>query len=53
LLAPVGGTEPGGENGAADEMSHAWIAISHLDDETYEELLAQRESQQQSQRAAD
>jgi hypothetical protein len=37
----------------ADEMSHAWIAISHLDDETYEELLAQRESQQQSQRAAD
>jgi mono/diheme cytochrome c family protein len=26
----------------ADEMTHAWIAISHLDDETYEELLAGR-----------
>jgi len=27
----------------ADEMSHAWIAISHLDEETYQELLAERE----------
>lgn len=27
-----------------DEMSHAWIAISHLDQEDYEELLAEREA---------
>lgn len=26
-----------------DEMSHAWIAISHLDQEAYEKLLAERE----------
>lgn len=26
-----------------DEMSHAWIAITHLDDEGYEEMLAQRQ----------
>lgn len=33
----------------ADEMSHSWIAISHLDDETYQELTEQRESEKQSQ----
>lgn len=26
----------------ADEMTHAWIAVSHLDEETYQELLAER-----------
>ena len=26
----------------ADEMSHSWIAITHLDDETYQELVEQR-----------
>jgi len=25
-----------------DEMSHAWIAVSHLDQEAYEQLLAER-----------
>ncbi len=30
-----------------DEMSHAWIAVTHLDDETYEKLLAEREAAQQ------
>jgi len=30
-----------------DEMSHAWIAVTHLDDETYERLLAEREASQQ------
>ena len=25
-----------------DEMSHAWIAVTHLDDEGYEKLLAER-----------
>lgn len=28
-----------------DEMSHAWIAISHLDQEAYEKLLAERAEQ--------
>jgi hypothetical protein len=29
----------------ADEMSHAWIAVTHLDDEGYERLKAAREVQ--------
>ena len=28
----------------ADEMSHAWIAVTHLDDETYTRLVAEREA---------
>ncbi len=28
----------------ADEMSHAWIAVTHLDDETYTRLAAEREA---------
>ncbi len=31
----------------ADEMDHAWIGITHLDQEGYERLLAEREGQQQ------
>jgi mono/diheme cytochrome c family protein len=27
----------------ADEMSHAWIAVTHLDDKGYEQLVAERE----------
>ncbi len=27
----------------ADEMSHAWIAVTHLDDATYQRLAAERE----------
>jgi mono/diheme cytochrome c family protein len=27
----------------ADEMSHAWIAVTHLDDEGYAQLVAERE----------
>ena len=27
----------------ADEMSHAWIAVTHLDEEGYEELVRERE----------
>lgn len=30
-----------------DEMSHAWMAITHLDDEGYEKLVAEREEKQQ------
>jgi hypothetical protein len=25
-----------------DEMSHAWIAVTHLDEEGYERILAER-----------
>ena len=28
----------------ADEMSHAWIAVTHLDEEGYQELLAERQA---------
>jgi hypothetical protein len=28
-----------------DEMSHAWIAVTHLDEEGYERLLAEREAE--------
>lgn len=30
-----------------DEMSHAWIAVTHLDDEGYEKLLTEREERDQ------
>lgn len=29
-----------------DEMSHAWIAVTHLDDEGYEKMLAERETRE-------
>ena len=29
-----------------DEMSHAWIAVTHLDEEGYEKLLAEREERE-------
>ncbi len=31
-----------GGSRTADEMTHAWIAVTHLDDEGYEKLLAER-----------
>mgnify|MGYP001126527980 CR=1 FL=1 len=31
-----------------DEMSHAWIAVSHLDQEAYEKLLAERQERDNS-----
>jgi hypothetical protein len=37
----------------ADEMSHAWIAVTHLDDEGYQEILAQRETSKQRSVAAE
>ena len=33
-----------GGSRTADEMSHAWIAVTHLDDETYERLKTEREA---------
>lgn len=35
-----------------DEMSHFWIAVTHLDDEGYSELVAQREERQSLQTAS-
>jgi glutamate/tyrosine decarboxylase-like PLP-dependent enzyme len=32
----VGGSRTG------DEMTHNWLAVTHLDEEGYEELVAQR-----------
>ncbi|HZM94241.1 MAG TPA: cytochrome c [Vicinamibacterales bacterium] len=32
----------------ADEMSHAWIAVTHLDDETYQRLVAEREQRKKN-----
>ncbi|MEQ1855086.1 MAG: hypothetical protein ABL963_01385 [Longimicrobiales bacterium] len=31
----------------ADEMSHAWIAVTHLDEEGYQEMLEEREANQE------
>jgi len=28
-------------------MTHAWLAITHLDDEGYEQLVAERRAQEQ------
>jgi hypothetical protein len=36
----------GGGSRTADEMTHAWIAITHLDDEGYQQLLEERKSDQ-------
>jgi len=36
-----------GGSRTADEMSHAWIAVTHLDEEGYQRLLAEREANQE------
>jgi hypothetical protein len=35
-----------GGSRTADEMDHAWIAVTHLDDEGYQKLLEEREQKQ-------
>ena len=35
-------------NRTTDEMSHGWIAVTHLDEEGYQELLAKREAKKQA-----
>ena len=35
-----------GGSRTADEMTHAWLAVTHLDEEGYQELLTQRLEQQ-------
>ncbi len=42
----VGGSRTG------DEMSHAWIAVTHLDEEGYDQLLAQRKESEEKMVAA-
>ncbi len=32
----------------ADEMSHAWIAVTHLDDKGYDRIVAERESRRKT-----
>ena len=36
----------GGGARSADEMSHAWIAVTHLDDESYEQQVAERDAKE-------
>ena len=36
----------------ADEMSHFWMAVSHLDDEGYEKIVEEREAAEEEQRIA-
>jgi glutamate/tyrosine decarboxylase-like PLP-dependent enzyme len=35
-----------GGSRTGDEMTHAWIAITHLDDEGYDSLVAEREAKE-------
>jgi hypothetical protein len=41
----------GGGSRSADEMSHAWIAVTHLDDESFEQQVAEREAKEAAKRA--
>ena len=41
-----------GGSRTADEMSHAWIALTHLDEEGYEELVEERKMADDEQRIA-
>ena len=41
-----------GGSRTADEMSHAWIAMTHLDEEGYEKIVAEREAAEEEQRIA-
>ena len=41
-----------GGSRTADEMSHAWIALTHLDEDGYEKLVAEREGAEEQRIAA-
>ena len=41
-----------GGSRTADEMSHAWIAVTHLNDEGYEKLVAEKEAADEQRIAA-
>ncbi len=38
----------GGGSRTADEMGHAWIAVTHLDEEGYEKLIEEREKKKKT-----
>jgi len=35
-----------GGSRTADEMTHAWIAVTHLDEEGYDKLVAERKEKE-------
>jgi hypothetical protein len=41
-----------GGSRTADEMSHFWIAVTHLDEEGYEEMVEAREADEEQRIAA-
>ncbi len=41
-----------GGSRTADEMSHAWIAVTHLDQEGYDKMVEEREAKKEEQRIA-
>ncbi len=43
----------GGGSRTSDEMSHAWITVTHLDDEGYKQILADRETRLKAAKATD
>ena len=43
----------GGGSRTSDEMSHAWITVTHLDDEGYKQILADRESRLKAKKTTD
>jgi mono/diheme cytochrome c family protein len=42
----------GGGSRTADEMSHAWITVTHLDEEGYRKIVADRESRLKAKKSA-
>jgi hypothetical protein len=43
----------GGGSRTSDEMSHAWITVTHLDDESYKQLVAERASRAKAKQTTD
>lgn len=43
----------GGGARTADEMSHAWITVTHLDDESYKQIVADREKRLKAKKTTD
>ena len=43
----------GGGSRTSDEMSHAWITVTHLDDEGYKQILADREGRLKAKKVTD
>jgi hypothetical protein len=43
----------GGGSRTSDEMSHAWITVTHLDDEGYKQILADREAKAKAKTTTD